>query len=188
MKYLLLFIPFFLHFGRFLENTKLIELNSGNAEVIHILESSRYDNIFNLIISLFITYLLLKKIKSSNNIKKNIINAIFIMYINELYILVSYIYISRLFEPMISEPYILPGALNLIPFKNISLIFYSKSTFIQVVGNALLLSPLAFFIHYYKWHNNYRKTFLTLFGLIAIIECTQFIQTYINSKIGRAHV
>ena len=51
-----------------------------------------------------------------------------------------------------------------------------------------MLSPLAFFVHYYKWSKSYIKTFVALFGLITFIELFQLLQTYIYSMYTTAYV
>lgn len=188
MKYILLIIPFIKYGITFLEATNTIPLNAGNISVISVLENVRIDSVANFVISMIITYVILRNIKTEDNFKNFIINAVFVIYINELYSLVLYIYMSEFLKPISSSPYLMEGAINLVPFENISLIFYSKVTFIQVVGNALMLSPLAFFIHYYGWSKNYKKTFFKLFGLIVFIELFQLSQTYIYSMYTTEHM
>lgn len=181
MKYLLILIPLLSHGISFLKATKDIQLSGGSISFISIFQDSRCDIIVNLVISLIITLLILRSIKIKSGFKNFFISAIFILYINKLYNLVTYVHISQFFKPIVSSPYFVEGAYNLTPLKNINLIFYSKSTFIHVIGNSLLLSPLAFFIHYYKWSRSYFKTFLSLLGVITFIEFFQLIQTYIGS-------
>ena len=151
------------------------------ANTLRLIEGIKLDSIVNCVISMIITYFILRNINTKNNYKNFIINAIFIIYINELYSLVLYSHVSVFFNPISSYPHILEGATSLVPFKNISEIFNSREDFLQVIGNALMLSPLAFFAHYYGWSKSYIKTFIMLSCLSVFIELFQLVQTFIYS-------
>lgn len=175
-KFYLLLTPLIIYLRYIIEGIESYNLSKGiykKFEFVHLGEM-----FFNIIILIILLCLLIRKI----NIKTkydSLMTMIFVVYICILYHLTSYIYIDQFMQPIVSLPHITESMLNTIPFKTISHMFFAKVTVIQVVGNILLLSPLAFFLRYFNWILSSKKIVLYIFLICIGIECFQFIQSYV---------
>lgn len=125
-----------------------------------------------LLVIIFITLILIRGIyliKNSIkvNIKKEIINLVFILYIISLYYIVTYKDIN---------PYYVTSNYKL--FEEITRYkLFSKMFFSQIVGNMLMFIPFGLYIKYYL--NNIYLLLLITFIISLTIELIQL-------KIGRA--
>ncbi|MGE7602515.1 VanZ family protein [Peribacillus sp. NPDC097675] len=79
-------------------------------------------------------------------------------------------------------------SINLIPMKGIYEVLHNNpSPLFQIVGNALMLTPFAFTLLYFKWVNSYKQAIWYSFLCTVGIEFIQFLQSILSSifEIGR---
>lgn len=127
-----------------------------------------------LLVIIFITSILLRGIyliknDINVNIKKEIFNLIFVLYITSLYYIVTYKDIN---------PYYVTSNYHL--FREITRYkLFSKMFFSQIVGNMLMFIPFGVYIKYYLELNH-------IYLLILITLIISFTIELIQVKIGRA--
>jgi glycopeptide antibiotics resistance protein len=180
-KYILAIVPIILELMRiFIEQIRFYSVQ-GNFEFFY----NRYyitTVIVNITIQMIIILILLKftRIKS---IKDILTNLIFILYICALYKMTIYnnIIAEIINSSILNKVKINNEIINLIPFKNIILAFNGRASFVQVFGNLILLSPLAFYIRHYRWVLDTRKVILSIFLVVCIIEFYQLSQSSLLS-------
>ncbi|WP_099221821.1 VanZ family protein [Listeria costaricensis] len=108
--------------------------------------------------------------------------AVFILYIFILHHLVSYIAVGDFMSSTYTGDFhIQKELINLVPFTTIENTFRqalpTMPTIVQVVGNILMLAPLAFFLLYFKIVKRVRSAVFVVFLTSCGIEVVQFIQT-----------
>lgn len=131
---------------------------------------------------LFIATIILTKMAKLKNWLDFIWFCVFILYIFILLHLVAYISIGDFVNSTYTGNFhIQKEMINLIPFTTIENTFTqtlpSMPTIIQIIGNVLLLSPLSFFLLYFKITKSGWKALLVVFLTSCGIELLQFVQT-----------
>lgn len=131
---------------------------------------------------LFIATIILTKMAKLKNWLDFIWFCVFILYIFILLHLVAYISIGDFVNSTYTGNFhIQKEMINLIPFTTIENTFTqtlpTMPTIIQVIGNVLLLSPLSFFLLYFKITKSGWKALLVVFLTSCGIELLQFVQT-----------
>ncbi|MBC1483341.1 VanZ family protein [Listeria sp. FSL L7-1485] len=131
---------------------------------------------------LFIATIILAKMAKLKNWLDFIWFCVFILYIFILLHLVAYISIGDFVNSIYTGNFhIQKEMINLIPFTTIENTFTqtlpTMPTIIQIIGNVLLLSPLSFFLLYFKITNSGWKALMVVFLTSCGIELLQFIQT-----------
>lgn len=107
---------------------------------------------------------------------------VFSLYLMILHYLVTYLYIGNFIKGQLTaHPHLQFQSINLVPFATIEATFNqidpNFSVTIQVIGNILMLAPLAFFLLYFQLTKKAGKTFLWIVAVAIGIECIQFLQT-----------
>ncbi|MBC2247801.1 VanZ family protein [Listeria seeligeri] len=131
---------------------------------------------------LFIATIILTKMAKLKNWLDFIWFCVFILYIFILLHLVAYISIGDFVNSTyIGNFHIQKEMINLIPFttieNTITQTLPTMPTIIQIIGNVLLLSPLSFFLLYFKITKSGWKALLVVFLTSCGIELLQFVQT-----------
>ncbi|AHI56210.1 VanZ family protein [Listeria ivanovii] len=131
---------------------------------------------------LFIATIILTKMAKLKNWLDFIWFCVFILYIFILLHLVAYISIGDFVNSTYTGDFhIQKEMINLIPFTTIENTFRqtlpTMPTIIQIIGNILLLSPLSFFLLYFKITDSGWKALLVVFLTSCGIELLQFVQT-----------
>ncbi|QPJ25556.1 VanZ family protein [Listeria seeligeri] len=131
---------------------------------------------------LFIATIILTKMAKLKNWLDFIWFCVFILYIFILLHLVAYISIGDFVNSTYTGNFhIQKEMINLIPFTTIENTFTqtlpTMPTIIQIIGNVLLLSPLSFFLLYFKITKSGWKALLVVFLTSCGIELLQFVQT-----------
>ncbi|MBC1732737.1 VanZ family protein [Listeria seeligeri] len=131
---------------------------------------------------LFIATIILTKMANLKNWLDFIWFCVFILYIFILLHLVAYISIGDFVNSTYTGNFhIQKEMINLIPFTTIENTFTqtlpTMPTIIQIIGNVLLLSPLSFFLLYFKITKSGWKALLVVFLTSCGIELLQFVQT-----------
>ncbi|WP_271005691.1 VanZ family protein [Listeria seeligeri] len=131
---------------------------------------------------LFIATIILTKMAKLKNWLDFIWFCVFILYIFILLHLVAYISIGDFVNSTYTGDFhIQKEMINLIPFTTIENTFTqtlpTMPTIIQIIGNVLLLSPLSFFLLYFKITKSGWKALLVVFLTSCGIELLQFVQT-----------
>lgn len=71
---------------------------------------------------------------------------------------------------------------NLMPLTGIlEVLRYNPNATFQILGNLMMLAPLAFAMLYFKWTTSYKRVFLYAFLCSVGIEVFQFFQTIIST-------
>lgn len=147
----------------------------------------------NWIIVLLVALWISSKI-SRDNVMKYLVLGIFTLYLFVLYQYVAYINIGWFITTDYIGNHNLSTHISLIPFHTIiealTAPYFIPSYYIQIIGNLLLLTPLAFSLRFLKVLKNNKETIIAVFFTSLGIEIVQLIQTYfstgfINSQ-GRA--
>jgi len=139
---------------------------------------------FNLGLGLMIVTLLVKKSKVKT-IYHFVLVILFSAYFCELYgvtLGINFTFYSL--TPYTGNYHIMFNYINWVPFKTIIHTFsspLSTSTIIQLLGNILLLTPLAFSLRYLEIIYTTKWTILTTFFTSISIEVLQLINTFIIS-------
>ncbi|MBC1586604.1 VanZ family protein [Listeria seeligeri] len=131
---------------------------------------------------LFIATIILTKMAKLKNWLDFIWFCVFILYIFILLHLVAYISIGDFVNSTYTGNFhIQKEMINLIPFttieNTITQTLPTMPTIIQIIGNVLLLSPLSFFLLYFKITKSGWKALLVVFLTSCGIELLQFVQT-----------
>ncbi|WP_270993761.1 VanZ family protein [Listeria seeligeri] len=131
---------------------------------------------------LFIATIILTKMAKLKNWLDFIWFCVFILYIFILLHLVAYISIGDFVNSTYTGNFhIQKEMINLIPFttieNTITQTLPTMPTIIQIIGNVLLLSPLSFFLLYFKITKSGWKALLVVFLTSYGIELLQFVQT-----------
>lgn len=137
-----------------------------------------------------ITAIVIYFIKKSevNTLYKLVVLFSFHVYLFILHHLVTYVPLSYYLhtEYLVSHPAIQFYNLNLIPFKTISDTFFwnlhtfTPVTVIQILGNALLMTPFAFALMFLGIIRNPIKLIIVMCSVSVLIELIQFIETTIG--------
>ena len=73
-------------------------------------------------------------------------------------------------------------SVNIVPFKGImEVISNNPSPAFQIIGNALMLAPLAFALLYFKWVKNSKQAIFYSFLCTILIEIIQFLHNILSS-------
>ncbi|WP_163652571.1 VanZ family protein [Listeria sp. PSOL-1] len=128
-----------------------------------------------------ITFLLIKFAKLKNGLDF-IWFSVFILYIFILHHLVTYLAVGNFVNSTYTGAFHLQKALiNLTPFTTIERTFHqtlpTMPTIVQIIGNAVMLAPLAFFLLYFKIIKSAWRAFIVVFFVSCVIELIQFGQT-----------
>ncbi|CAM2363713.1 VanZ family protein [Listeria seeligeri] len=131
---------------------------------------------------LFIATIILTKMAKLKNWLDFIWFCVFILYIFILLHLVAYISIGDFVNSTYTGNFhVQKEMINLIPFttieNTITQTLPTMPTIIQIIGNVLLLSPLSFFLLYFKITKSGWKALLVVFLTSCGIELLQFVQT-----------
>ncbi len=130
---------------------------------------------------LIITFILTKKAVLKTSIDF-VWFIVFILYVFVLHHLVTYIALGDFVSSTYTGNfYIQTDMINLKPFTTIEntvkQTLPTMPTIIQIVGNALLLAPLSFFLLYFKICKRASMAILVVFLTSCMIELVQFAQT-----------
>lgn len=111
---------------------------------------------------------------------------VFSGYLMILHYLVTYLYIGNFIKGDLAAHFSFSTvAINFVPFATIDATFNqidpNFSVTVQVIGNSLLLAPLAFFLLYFQITKRAGKTFLVVLCVAIGIECVQLLQSLFAS-------
>lgn len=181
-KYILLLVPFILSSMRFITYQIDCYIHAGSWNLLYLQKQIVIESTANVLIETIIVLFILKFINIKTR-KDFFTSLTFILYICFLYKLTIY---NMAISTMVSKNAINTFKINtdivdLIPFKNIAVAFNARVFFIQVFGNLVMLSPLAFFISYYNTDIKLKKLILWIFIITCAIESYQLLQGSILS-------
>ncbi|WEG14543.1 VanZ family protein [Pullulanibacillus sp. KACC 23026] len=172
MKYILLVIPLFFY------RTIFLHVN---------ISLYKFEQLINLLI-IFILLILLLRHTALHHLFDWLIGVLFVVYFCILYD--ETIHLTGIFLVFdhgmsnfsLNNAQHVFATVNLIPLKGIiSVIKGSPSYFYalyQVVGNVLMLAPLAFAMLYFKWTKRYKQTIWVSFICSVGIEIIQFLLVF----------